>query len=317
MIIDGNVDYKGVLVGSSASISSMNAIQGITANGSSIGIGIGGVTIVFSNSNNITFGMSGSTVTASAGTTFPTPVITVNNYPPLGFYGLASTGANVGTTAGTGGSTQTTASGTIHPMVLPYAISFNEVHGLVSQQTASSNGVGSLTEGWLYGIYTLNASTAFSLISSYAFIHLCSQSSTSALSNQFYWGTDSAANSTGLSGNVSASLTGLRRLLLSAGNNSYAASQYYLGAIFTRRSSSALIGQFNSLMCYSASATALANYYGQAALNPFQRYLGFFSTTSNGTSMAIMNMPGSIATSVLTASVAGGDASPFIGFRVS
>ena len=309
MIIDGNVDYKGVLVGSSASISSMNAIQGISVGANSIGSGA----ITFQDTQSVAFGMSGSTITASRDGQAALGV----HFPGAGAFGYYLTSMNSGTTGTTGGSFQTTVSMFCAPMVIPYNISLNQV--IIGASASTVGGTGSLTEGYMVGLYSLNANTALSLISNWRWEARRSQNSSTAQSHYWYWGTDSAANSSSTGqagGSISTRFTGHAMLLLATTQATLAGSEYYAVVGYTVRESSTPMGRGNQMLLYSGSQTTLGNFIGTSQLYYYANF-GVFTTTSNGTTTGML-MPTSIHTSVITTS--GGSSLwrvPFIHFRAT
>lgn len=297
MIQDGNIDYKGVLIGSSASVSSANWVQGISA-GSLSTYG----TIIFSNSNNVTFGMNASTITATVSAADASPIKGLM-YPPVGYVGVTYMAmGNSGTTGNTGGASQTTASGYIGAMPLVYNLSYKNVFAVATY--VGQAGTGTVTEGYLYGIYTVNASTALSLVTSYKWNVIRTQSSVTSQILTWYWGTNSTSNSTGSGGgNISANFSGTNLLLLETNTgSSLSAGQYYIGVIYTRRSgtSDGTMGNLSTPGWMDGSNTGAMVWYGQNETKALDRYVGVFSTTSNGTDVGVMVMPGSINTTALT-----------------
>jgi hypothetical protein len=297
MIIDGNVDYKGVLVGSSASISSMNAIQGISVGANSVGSG----TIVFSNSNNVSFGLSQGIITmsTSGGTTTGASYATGFQWPPLqGWNAITRLTVNSGTVASTGGSTQTTVSFSVAPVVVPYAISYNAAEGLVVPSFAA--GTGSVTVGLMYGIYTLTGNT-LSLQTSYNFVERMSRNSATNHSHRWNWGTDSAANSSSSGGNISTLFSGTRQINIGTGVNSIPPGNMWILVGETRSVSSTDVFQQSSFNFFNADTTGnLTHFYGLTDSQNLFLYQGCFSSTSNDTATGVNMIPSSFNVSILS-----------------
>lgn len=210
-------------------------LAGITAN--TAGAASTG-TIVFSNSNGVTFGINGNTITASvnAGGGGGTISSLVNQFP-------ASTGTqtfgNMGVTSG---------SAQFYPVSIESNLAFNAVRVLYNFSYATSTVSGQQTISSTFGLYSNNANT-LSLISSNSLSFAITNSSVSA--------TLSFATSTGTGGygygTTTASTTaqihslfgtvGLRRIDLQFGNTmSLTPGMYWLGVLRRESSSSANIG---------------------------------------------------------------------------
>lgn len=314
--IDGNLFLHGHLSASSITASGVlassltaNSIQvssgvvlamGVSTGGNTAGnTGTRTGTIVFQATDNITLSQitgAGGVHTLQISGAGGGGGVTLSMYPwPVP--GIATSTVNSGTTAATGGFTQTTCSIYLAPMVLPYDLSYRSVEFLHSQATAA--GTGSLSAGHLLGIYTMNANT-LSLLSSYIFNYRLSQNSVTAHSHYWYWGTNSTSNSSSLAGNISASFTGIRRVPLYDAEASLASSQYWYGWAHTMRTSNAAVGNLSALMHVSESQTTLASYMGEAASRSIYPYMGVASTTSNATTTGLLVMPASINTSDIT-----------------
>jgi hypothetical protein len=271
----------------------------VSASGSSANLSA----IVFSNSNNVTFGLTGSTVTASAGGGGG-GAATISQWPVgvPALYGFSQAAPIfTGSSGATGGSTQWTASGGVWSVPFPYQLELSRVDGFLSAQ-ATSAGTGSATVGLMFGIYSLNGGTALSRLSSFQFVMEMSQSSLTARTHRWYWGTNSNANSTQISGNVSASFTGLRGVLLNHSALTLSASNYYFGHMATMRSSSANVFGIGSLGYASGSQTTGASYLGESTITAPFGFGGIFSTTTNTNVITGLQMPASIHTSAVTGS---------------
>lgn len=259
-------------------------------------------TVVFSNSNGVTFGINGNTITASVAAGGGGGA-TISAWPtsPNEIYGWVNTATlHSGASAGTGGSTQWTASARLMPINLPAQLNIDRIEMIMSP-SATSAGTGSATIGQLLGFYTLNANTALSLVSSFVWTMAMSQNSITARSHRFGWGSNSAANSTSYGGNSSASFSGLRMVQFLESSASMPAGQYYLAHILTQRTSSVNVYRIASIPIFSASQTSLASNLGRSNLSGRPGdWRGIFSTTSNGSAISNLAMPASIHTSVIT-----------------
>lgn len=255
-------------------------------------------TIQFNNANGVSFGLNGSTVTASVnagggGTT-------VSWYPPLPLP-IASSTMVTGTSGNTGGSFQTTAHLYVAPMQLQQALTFGGVE-IIASHGALSAGTGSVTIGHQIGIYSLNGGTALSRISSFQWNCVLSQSSATAITAQFWWGTNSTSNSTGITGNSSASITGPRVLKLYDSTGSLPAGDYWIAQAMTHRSSSVNIAAswFTGMFLSQSQSTAGASYFGNSTIGSIMRNIGIVSTTQNNANSLVFQMPSSIHTSAIT-----------------
>ena len=300
----------------------------------------GGGTVVFSNSNGISFGLSNGTITAtvtpgaaagiaaiaggtqtatsgtmsfanSNGFTFGMSGsnqitasfggLTLSSYP-LVPWDAASSSCYTGATAATGGSSQTTASIYLSPLGLDYNLVYNEVEMLMSGVTTA--GTGSISAGHMFGIYTYNsAAGALSLLTSGAFNIQVSQNSATAHSQLFYVGPSSTTQSTGQSGNISISIIGLKNFNMLVATQTLTQGHYIIAHAYTHRTSGSSVMAFNSIYCYSGSQTTGGVYFGAATgatQPPVEKYIGIVSTTSNGTTTGYQMIPGSIATSNIT-----------------
>lgn len=300
---DGNIDYKGVLVASSASISSLNAIQGISAAGNSVGAG----TVVFSNANSVTFGMNANTVTMSA-SAGQSPV-TFSGWPVIGqfdFPGMEDQAVPaLGTTGGTGGSTQITVSGVIGPMPQQHGnIFYNLVRCGLSNSVAAPASTASVTEGMVFGLYTQSSQT-MSLATSYAFNIRHTHNGSDAASYRWWWGSNINANSTSTAlaanSDITSAFQGNRMAILSTGDGTIpVGSALYVGMLYSRRTSSqnalyvhTVWNRVTTAMCRSFGVASGASTY----LNSF---IGAFTTTTNLNGAVAMVMPDSIHVSVIT-----------------
>ena len=116
-----------------------------------------------------------------------------------------------------------------------------------------------------------------------------------------WWGTNSTSNSSGWTGNSSASITGIREILLNTVQSSFSAGMYYVVHGFTQRTSGASVGGINSAFYLSQSQTTGGARLGaNTTANPIGALLGSFSVSSNGTSTGYNVLPASIHTSNIT-----------------
>lgn len=330
---NANVQFPGALVASSASISSLNAIQGVAAGGSTVTSG----TVLFSSSNNISFGQNARTITcalpASAGASgfeYPGPM--------MGFGAISTRAWAGGASDATGGSTQETGSIFVQPIIYPWNLKFNEVLGLISYSMSQTTGTA--TERVDYGIYTLNGLTQFSLVSSFRFNVYVTQNSSTALSFHWFWGTTSNTNSSASSGNLSAGHARLELIRVSNGGTYLPAGQYWLAGMYRNTTSGAVIGRHNRIgidlftsnagnMGDLMAAYAVPWRFGKLphATNnlPFHQFQGTLSTTDNGTDPQVLNLPATFDITLLTNTNGNTSASyavnnnscPFLSFRSS
>lgn len=255
-------------------------------------------------SGNVTMGLTGSTVTMSAPSGGGGGASS-NSVFPFGPVPLATSAFTSGTSGATGGSTQFTVSAYVSPLFVESPTIFDEVEMLISGQ-ATVAGTGSASNGWLVGIYSNNNST-LSLMSSFQFCHVMSQSSVTAQTHSWFWGTNSAANSSSLAGNVSASFSSLANVNLFDGGGTdirtIPEGRMHQVVIHTARTSSSNLGGFSSAMCQSWSNTTGASYFGQTIYRPplgEEMWHGQFSTTLNASNSHNFSLPSAISSSVIT-----------------
>lgn len=246
--------------------------------------------VVLSNSNNVTFGINGSTITASA----PAGGGQTLAFWPTTPLPLASSTNNTGTTAA---GTNITASFHISPLVIEDAVSFSRVNLWVSNVTIAGTGTGSINR--YVGIYTLNGGTALSLLSSFLFRQEVTQNSVTAQSHRFYWGTNSTSNSSSAGGNISSNYAGVRAIPIFTGNTSLSAGKYYLayGQIVVSAGSN-ILASYNN-MYVSVSQTTAGQLGSAVSLAPFP-LIGQFSSTTTAGDLTSPFMPNSINTTVIT-----------------
>lgn len=259
---------------------------------------LSGTNIVFGGTNGITLSASSA---VGAATLWVRGNDRTLNYFPKEPVAMATSTYVSGTSGGTGGSTQFTVSAYVNPMYLEDHLVFNRVEMLVSGQ-ASSAGTGSHTNGYMVGIYT-NNNSSLSLLTSFQWCMFGSQSSISANSKTWFWGTNSTSNSLSTTGNVSATFTRLAKIILYDSTGvSLTPGSYYVAVIYTNRTSSVAFGQNLSAMCLSYSQSTGASDFGRASLRPDydQRWHGQFSTTLNASNFMNFSFPNVISSSAIT-----------------
>lgn len=253
-------------------------------------------TLSFSDGNGISF-----STTSGAG-----PAI-IASYAPVtisewGYTNeIRTAGYNTGTTAATGGSSQTTASFFIAPLQLAHTLSFYRLNRFASN--VSAGGTGSCTNAHMLGLYTLNAGTRLDSVSTWLWNHINSQNSSTAQTHQWWFGTNSTSNSSGLTGNVSASVSDMHRIYPFVGSTTLSPGYYWIVDGYTGRSSNAAVALFSAGL---AGITTMSSYFalGDTGSLPTGLYQGAFSTTSNGTSTGYQVLPATIHTSVISTSPA-------------
>lgn len=304
----GNLDVKGVIVGSSASISSINAIQAISAGTQSATSG----NVVFSNSNSVTFGMNAGTITASisgggGGT------VTVSEYPGL-FHFQSRLFPSGGTfTTDAGGSTTTSLWATVVPYALPVNVAHSRVDGAYSRSVANG-ALQSLSWGFMYGLYT-QTGDSLSLYTSYVFGGFETMNGNSCTMSTF---TVASSNTVTISTAAYADIFESHRwipLETNAGKT-LPTDNYYMAYCFT--SSRSVTGGAGSVNYAFMKATVSVSTpappgtewipvrtFPQShftAFLPPSRNVGQFGTTSAGGASAVFCLPNAIETSVLTTS---------------
>lgn len=260
-----------------------STIAAITTNDGSLGYATTG-TLVFSNSNGVTFGINGNTITASvaAGGGAGTISSYVNQLP-------ASTGSQtLGAMGVTSGSAQ------FYPVSIASNVAFNALRVAMNFSYVTSAVSGRQTLSHSFGLYSLNGST-LSQISSGGLTYRITNSGVSA--------TLSAATATATTGygygSITASTTaqihslfgtrGLRAIDLQFGNTmSLSAGVYWLGFLRRESSSSAnvglSIGLAGNVMLPVNAMGKIGNHSDSLTTNFALKapYLGFGPYTSTG-----------------------------------
>lgn len=336
-----SVGYSGgsvVISGGTAAASPVNFSAGTTSN--NLG------TVVFSNSNGVSFGLNGSTITASCaagggggigagvstdGQTYgSTGTITTGNLVFVGGNGiwlsqstgaagsdatitfigqglsycasqfpkqpvpLASSSAYSGSTTTTAGGSRTTFSYYISPFVIDDYVTFNAVYAPISM--ASTAGTYSQSFNHMYALYSKVGET-LSTHMTFNMGMVWSQSSATAVTGNWWWGTNSTSNSSQTSGNVSASFVNKRNLiLLYTGNSSLTPGHYWLAYAYSGKSTSSSVGQSGLFASYSQTTIGLL---GTNITNP-PYLMGIASTTYSTDSANQYYFPPTISTSAIT-----------------
>ncbi|MBI4993186.1 MAG: hypothetical protein HZC26_03575, partial [Candidatus Magasanikbacteria bacterium] len=223
--------------------------------------------------------------------------VTISHWPEFPV-GLAASTHYTGATAA---GTNITGSFHVAPLLLDQALAFTRINMIGSLITTIA-GTGSASVAHMLGIYTLNGGTALSLSTSYMFQQMMSQSSVTARTVTWHWGTNSTANSSSTSGNLSAVMSGVRAipLFMSAGGNTFSAGQYWIAYAQTNVTGGSNIVSANSIMNISQSQTALAGQLGSAISSAPFPLMGIFSSTTVLGDLTSPFMPSSVNTTALT-----------------
>lgn len=222
-----------------------------------------------------------------------------------------------GASGATGGSTQVTASFYVAPMNLPYNLSFNRIAVAYTNSTAA--GTGSVSQGHMVGIYTMNAGTALSLVSSFINYLLVSQNSSTDQSYYFYWGTNSTSNSSSSAGNnIITNCNGWRDFVVYNAAGALPASQYWVAEGMTKRSSNAnVFGVVGHGVVSELQTTQLIGFQlGGTASSPPVPFMGVVSTTTNISTTGVPMMPVSIGTAAISNANTTQWQIPYVMFRV-
>jgi hypothetical protein len=248
-------------------------------------------TVIFSNSNGVSFGLNGQTVTASV-----EAAGTLSGWP-LMIPSMTSSSAYTGSTTTTAGGSRTAFSLYVSPFYINKALSFNTVGFLMTYATVA--GTGSFTNAHMFGLYTLNANTAFSLVSTFHFEVRVSQNSVTARSHYWFWGTNSTSNSSSQGGNISASMAKLNHVVAHSTATSLQSGNYWLAYMQTMSTAAAAMGTFSAYHV-SASASTLGSLFGtNVSVEPMIGH-GIVSSTVSSNAAHVHIMPSSIHTSAFT-----------------
>lgn len=253
-------------------------------------------TASFADSNGISFGMSGSSrITASAWA--------VSEYPFGSVYALIASSLFAGSTATTAGGSQTTISMYLAPMVVPVNIVYDRIVGIVSGQTPA--GTGSNTQAHMLGVYTVNGGTALSLLSTFAFGMFFTQSSSTAVSGHYFWGSQSSTHSSATTGNATLFQSDRRISFIDdpngSGTQTITMGHYVVAYCYTKKISSTDVVQINSHYCYTGSnqtkmaVPALGVAPASVGSPPPVQFIGIASSAVSSTAADVFNLfPSSI-----------------------
>jgi hypothetical protein len=261
-------------------------------------------TVAFANANGVTFGMSGSnqiTASVNAGGAGPT----VSLYPALP-HAWATSSMYTASSNTTAGGFRSTHSFYIAPLVLPNAVTFNDV-GVVLSPGATSAGTGSATNRHVIGIYTKNGST-LGLVTDFGFNAVVSQSSVTAQTLSWWAGAFSgstAASTSRISGNVSASISGsqLVRFNATSSGTSLSAGQYFIAhAAEHRVTVGTVVWKMATAWRHSVSQfTAVGFGFSNTTGPAYDPLNGLFSTNITATDLMGWSAPATIHITNITA----------------
>lgn len=228
---------------------------------------------------------------------------TISAWPPLyeAVQTVVTATVNSGASGGTGGSTQWTYSGRLWPVDIPAQVNWASLYSVLGI-AATSSGTGSATNQLLLGIYSLNANTALSLLTSYVWSQAMSQNSVTARSHRWGWGTNSTSNSSSLGGNVSATFTGSRMAIAHGTQETLSPGRWYFCQALLQRTSSVNVFQVASMaeQLGSASTSGYTIFGTNNLASRPGHWGGVFSTTTNTPAITVTAMPASINTSAIT-----------------
>jgi hypothetical protein len=192
----------------------------------------------------------------------------------------------------------------VSPFALPTAVAFNQVRAILSAG-ATVAGTGSMTIQDIYGLYTRTGST-LSLATQFQWNAVVSQNSTTAATISWWAGSFNsssvAGNTSRVSGNVTASMTGLRQIDLAytSASQSLPAGQYYIAHVHIDRSSSLAVRPANSVWRYSVSQFTGAFGFSNTTGPFYCNFNGIASTTTNGSLLNQFALPQAIQVSAIT-----------------
>lgn len=297
-----------VAVPATSSLSATGAFS-ISTNGSTVSMGVGPVSAFAV--GNTTLSTSGSqdlrqlsyagSGAASVGVSNGSVVVSCPNRYTFSQYPfqpvpLATSSAYSGSTTTTAGGSRTAASWYVAPFVVDEYVAFDQVFANLSWNTVA--GTGSVTAGHMWGLYTDNAGT-LSSVSSWMFNARLSQSSVTAHSQYYYWGTNSTSNSYSANGNISASLQGLRAAVVATGGGTLTPGQYWLAYGWTMNTGGAAVGSFSN-MHVSFSQSTLGSIIGTNVSSTAYPFHGIFSATTSGAAAHVNILPASIHSTAIT-----------------
>lgn len=257
--------------------------------------------VTFGNGGNVSFGLNGSVVTASAPSGGAGP--TVSMYPALP-HAWATSSMYTGASTTVVGGSQSTLSYYIAPLILPNAVTFNDV-GVIIQPAATVAGTGSGTHRHIIGIYTRDVST-LNKVTDFAWNAVHSQNSVTAQTLSWWNGSfagSSLATTQRISGNVSASITGARLIPLNATSvaTSLSAGEYYIAHAYNFRSSSSALFNMGTAWRYSVSQFTGAIGFSNTTKPFYNELNGIVSTVSSTPTQFEFVAPASIHISNISA----------------
>lgn len=251
-------------------------------------------TVTFGNLNGASFYSSNGSVVLS----YSVPAdggITASQWPDTPPLAGAAAMANNGTTGNTGGSTQVSGSIFLGSYVFNNPVVFDNLYGFNIHQTSA--GTGSATLGHAIGIYTVNANTALSLVSSFHWQIHVSQNSVTAKTYRWFWGNNSNANSTQTNGNISTNFTNIKRIVMFTSNGaSFPAGNYYIASIMTARTSGIDAFSCSNAVYNQSGINSIHTPIGSAVPSSMGGFIGAVSSTFNMSDIAGLQMPNAIAT---------------------
>lgn len=259
--------------------------------------------LTFSNLNGVTFGLNGSVVTASVnagGGGGPT----LSMHPATPWPWATSTMYS-GASTTTAGGFRSTLSMYVAPFVLPAAVTFNAVDGVINAG-ATAAGTGSGSNRHVFGVYTRTGST-LSLLTEFAFNAVHSQSSVTAQTLSWWAGAfagSTAASTSRISGNVSASISGSRLVGFNASSSatSLSAGQYFLAHIHNARTTGSALFNMSNAWRYSVSQFTAQGFGFSNTTGPaYCECNGIASSTVTAANIMEFGAPASIHISAITA----------------
>lgn len=271
----GTIASNGVSVSVAAPVTTAGLISAVNVSAGTTSNNL--TNLKFADSNGVSFGLDGSTVTASVA---GAAQATVSFWPPVVPVTFLQT-QNMGSTDTVGGVTSqsgTTLSVFINQIVLDAPVAFSEARWWV--QNTSAAGTGSVTHEYRLGFYTNNAGT-LSLVKSYLGGIFFSQNSSTAMTQSWWTATTNSTTSQySTQGNDPNYPTGQRWLNLNDGSSvTLPAGNYYVAyAIHTRASSTpTFVHQGNA---QSSNLTSGVPLYGIPPTGNQQRHLLYYGVVS-------------------------------------
>jgi hypothetical protein len=257
--------------------------------------------LTFSNLNGVTFGLNGSTITASVAAAGGGGAF-VRNYPELP-HAWATSSMYTGASTTVGGGSQSTLSFYLAPLVLNVGVSYSNV-GAIIQPGATIAGTGSGTHRHVLGIYQRVGNT-LTQVTGFGWNAVHSQSSVTAQTLSWWAGDfagSTAATTSRISGNVSASITGVKQIWLNAStsSNSLSAGGYYLAHGYNFRSSSSALFNMGTAWRHSVSQFTGAFGFSNTSGPSYDDLNGIFSTVVTAANQFEFNAPSSINVTAIT-----------------